>query len=232
MNVTIVLFPGTNCDHDIVYTYSSLLGVSTKVVWHRDTDLGTPDLVVLPGGFSYGDYLRAGALAKLSPIMEEVIRFARSGGPVLGICNGFQVLCEVGLLPGVLLRNVRMRFLSEFLFVKTTRVATPFTTSYSDGEVLRFPVAHFDGNYFADPETLSALEDNGQVVFRYCNADGVVDEHDQHSNPNGSVHAIAGICSVDGNIVGMMPHPERSAQTLVGSVGADQGLRLFSSALS
>jgi phosphoribosylformylglycinamidine synthase len=208
MKVSVIVFPGSNCDHDIVYTYTKI-GAEVKTVWHRETNLGTPDLVVVPGGFSYGDYLRTGALAKLSPVMQEIKKYADKGGNVLGICNGFQILCEAQLLPGVLLQNVGMRFLSRFINMRVENAKTFFTNKIEKNTILSCPIAHFEGNYFADSDTIKKLEDNGQVVFRYCSKDGEVEPANLETNPNGAINAIAGICNLNGNVVGLMPHPER-----------------------
>lgn len=232
MKVSVLVFPGSNCDHDISHVFGTVLKQDVSLVWHKDRDLKNPDLVVVPGGFSYGDYLRTGALAKLSPIMSEVYRFAENGGRVLGICNGFQILCEAGLLPGVLLQNSSTRFLSQFVHITIANNKTPFTSQYAMGEVITCPIAHGEGNYFADPVTVQALEDEGRVVFRYCDVSGKVDAGSAAFNPNGSVHAIAGICSKNGNVVGMMPHPERASERSVGAIGAESGRRLFESCLS
>lgn len=231
MRVSVIVFPGSNCDHDVLHLYS-LLGQQVHSIWHRETDLKKPDIVVIPGGFSHGDYLRTGALAKLSPVMNEVRRFAEQGGPVIGICNGFQILCESGLLPGVLLQNIRRRFLSEFIHFKVESELTPWTRGVASGSVVCAPVAHFEGNYFADAETLNRLEAEQQVVFRYCDASGRVDHGDFSCNPNGSANSIAGICNAKRNVVGLMPHPERAAEKLVGFVGQDQGRKLFEASLS
>ena len=231
MKVKVVVFPGSNCDHDMVYTYSTLLGASVETVWHWDRDLGSPDLVVIPGGFSYGDYLRTGALAKMSPVMDEVISFANKGGPVIGICNGFQILCEAGLLPGALLQNVSMRFLSRFVHIKTESTETVFTRKFNQGHVIHCPVAHFDGNYFADAATIQSLEDNGQVAFRYCDSEGRVDSDSRELNPNGSINAIAGVMNEKRNVLGMMPHPERAAEKIVGHIGGDSGKDFFANSL-
>jgi phosphoribosylformylglycinamidine synthase I len=227
MQVTVVVFPGTNCEHDVQHLYGNLLGARVKTVWHRESDIGKPDLVVLPGGFSYGDYLRTGALAKLSPVMRTVIDYANKGGNVVGICNGFQILCESGLLPGVLLQNKTQKFASKFINIKVDSNKSFFTKNCKVGDVITCPVAHFDGNYFADSETLKKIEDNNQVVFRYCSADGVVDANDATSNFNGSVNAIAGVSNEKGNVVGFMPHPERAAEKNVGWIGSDSGMSLF-----
>jgi len=231
MKVSIVVFPGSNCDHDMVYTYGSVLGAQVETVWHRDRDLKDANLVVIPGGFSYGDYLRTGALAKLSPVMEEVVKFAGKGGPVLGICNGFQILCEAGLLPGALLQNIGMRFLSRFVNIKVENTDTVFTREFQAGHLLNCPIAHFDGNFFADNEMLKSIEDNGQVVFRYCDQNGKVDYESRESNPNGSLKAIAGVCNQSKNVLGMMPHPERAIEHLVGYVGGDSGKAFFQSSI-
>ena len=230
MKVSVIVFPGSNCDHDVIHLYG-LLGQKVSSIWHRETDLKSPDILVIPGGFSHGDYLRTGALAKLSPVMKEVKRFAESGGPVIGICNGFQILCEAGLLPGVLLQNIRRRFLSQFVTYKVESTQTPFTRKLKVAEVLRSPIAHFEGNYFADPDTLSALEDNSQVIFRYCDLNGKVSHSDFNCNPNGAANSIAGICNKGRNVVGLMPHPERAAEKLVGWLGADHGRQIFESSL-
>lgn len=230
MKVAVVVFPGSNCDHDVLHLYG-LLGQETRAVWHRETDLGAPDIVVLPGGFSHGDYLRTGALAKLSPIMNEVRRFAGRGGPVIGICNGFQILCEAQLLPGVLLQNLPMKFLSQFVHYRVEQTATPFTKGIVAGTIITSPIAHFEGNYFADSDTLKSLEDHEQVVFRYCDAAGHVDHDSRACNPNGAAHSIAGICNEGRNVVGLMPHPERAAEKIVGFVGGDCGRSIFEASI-
>jgi len=227
VRVAVVVFPGTNCDQDVLHVFGTLLNAEAFPVWHRDTDLKNADLVVLPGGFSYGDYLRTGALAKLSPVMQVVKDFAGRGGRVLGICNGFQILCESGLLPGALLENVGQRFLSRFVHIKAEKSVGFFTSGMQPGRVITCPIAHFQGNYYADPETLAALEANGQVVFRYCDPAGNVAAGDRTSNVNGSCNAIAGICNKAGNVVGLMPHPERAVEALTGFVGGDTGLEPF-----
>lgn len=231
MRVSVIVFPGSNCDHDVIYTYETLLKAKVSSVWHRDTDLKNPDIVVLPGGFAHGDYLRTGAMAKVSPIMSAVIKFAAHGGPVLGVCNGFQVLCEVGLLPGVLLRNTEMKFLSRFVHVKIENNQTAFTRSLPSGQIVTCPIAHGEGNFYADSETLALLESEGRVVFRYCSKSGKVDPKDLSTNPNGSLNAIAGICNEKGNVVGLMPHPERASENIIGHVGGSSGLSIFSASL-
>lgn len=230
MKVSVIVFPGSNCDHDVVNIYERLLKQPVQAVWHKESDLRKPDIVILPGGFAFGDYLRTGAMAKISPIMSEVAQFAKAGGPVLGVCNGFQILCEVGLLPGVLLQNACMRFLSQFVHIKVENNRTPFTYGYSKGEVITCPIAHFDGNYFIDPEGLRKIEENGQVVFRYCDAEGTVNNAPE-TNPNGSLNSIAGIANEQGNVVGLMPHPDRAAESIIGYIGHDTGRKVFESSI-
>lgn len=227
MKVSIVVFPGSNCDHDVQHLYGRLLGAETSLIWHREHDLRKPDVVVLPGGFAHGDYLRTGALAKLSPVMAEVRKFAAAGGAVIGICNGFQILCEAGLLPGVLLANAGRKFLSQFVSLRVERADTPFTQRFASGALLRCPIAHGEGNYFCTPETLEAVEGEGRVIFRYCDEAGVVDPLSRQSNPNGSLNSIAGVCSEKRNVVGLMPHPERASEVLVGYLGGSGGLSMF-----
>ena len=210
----IVVFPGSNCDHDAHYAVTEVLGQNAELVWHKDTDLRGADAVVLPGGFSYGDYLRSGAIARFSPIMERVAEFASSGGPVLGICNGFQVLLEAGLLPGGMRRNERLEFICEQVHLRVEQIDTPFTQNASVGQVLRIPIAHGEGNYYAPPETIAELEVERRVIFRYTTADGIVDDT---SNVNGSTAAIAGVCNEARNVLGLMPHPERACEGAVGS---------------
>jgi len=222
MKVAVVTFPGSNCDYDL-YKAVQLVGGEPSFVWHRDRALDGFDAVMLPGGFSYGDYLRAGAIARMSPVMEDVVGFASRGGPVLGICNGFQILCEAGLLPGALVRNASLRFVSRDVHVRVERGDTLFTSDYDRGRVLRMPVAHGEGNYEADTATLERLEGDGRVAFRYVSADGVATEA---ANPNGSWHNIAGIVNERGNVLGMMPHPERATEPILGST---DGLGLFTS---
>ncbi len=222
MKVAVVTFPGSNCDHDL-YKAAQQVGADAVFVWHRERGLGGYDAVLLPGGFSYGDYLRPGAIARLSPIMEDVVEFANAGGPVLGICNGFQMLCEAGLLPGALVRNDSLRFESRDVRLRVERTDTLFTSEYEDGQILRIPIAHGDGNFEADKETLEALEDAGRVVFRYVDVDG---EATTEANPNGSWHNIAGLVNEGGNVLGMMPHPERAMEEILGST---DGVGLFTS---
>jgi phosphoribosylformylglycinamidine synthase len=225
MKFAVVVFPGSNCDHDAYHAAKHVLGQQAEFVWHKDTDLRGADVVVLPGGFSYGDYLRTGAIARYSPVMQAVAAFAATGGPVLGICNGFQVLLEAGLLEGAMLRNARLKFTCEHVHLKVEQATTPFTARCAPGTILRIPVAHGEGNYFADPATLERLEANGQVIFRYCTAGG---EIDAAVNPNGSLHNIAGICNAARNVVGLMPHPERACEAALGSA---DGLVVFESVI-
>jgi len=223
MKIGVVVFPGSNCDHDAYYALKHEIGVDTTFLFHKEHDLQDVDAIVLPGGFSYGDYLRCGAIARFSPIMREVIRFAQSGGPVIGICNGFQILCEAGLLPGVLLRNQGLRFISKHVHIKVVNNRTIFTGELDSGQVLRIPIAHGEGNYYADPDVLQELQAGDRIVFRYCDAAGnIVPE----ANPNGSQLNIAGIVSAKGNVLGMMPHPERACSPLLGST---DGLGIFRS---
>ena len=221
----IVVFPGSNCDHDAYYVCKKILGQEAVFLWHKTPDLRGVDVVILPGGFSYGDYLRCGAIARFSPVMQEVERFAARGGLVLGICNGFQVLVEAGLLPGVLLRNTSLRFACRYVNIRVENPFTPFTSQCTKGEVLAIPIAHGDGNYFADDETIRRLEQNGQVVFRYCTPEG---EITAGSNPNGSLGNIAGIMNEQGTVLGMMPHPERASDVLLGHT---DGRKVFASIL-
>jgi phosphoribosylformylglycinamidine synthase subunit PurQ / glutaminase len=223
MQVVIVTFPGSNCDYDCYKAVKDVLGMEARFVWHREAGLGPCDAVILPGGFSYGDYLRAGAIARFSPIMNDVQRFARDGGLVLGICNGFQVLCEAGLLPGALVRNRSLRFQSERVRIRVEKTDTPFTNRYAEGELLMLHIAHGQGNYVADEDTLDRLEAERRVVFRYVDERG---EPTDAANANGSMRNIAGIINEEGNVLGLMPHPERSVERLLGS---DDGLRLFES---
>ena len=210
----IVVFPGSNCDHDAFHAASDVLGQHAEYLWHKDRDLKGADVVILPGGFAHGDYLRTGAIARFSPILPAVVDFARKGGPVLGICNGFQVLLEAGLLPGAMLRNRDLRYHCEHVIVRVEQTDTPFTEAAAKGQRLRLPIAHGEGNYFADPETIADLEASRRVVFRYCNDRGEVTDA---SNPNGAVNNIAGICSEGRNVVGLMPHPERACEGMLGS---------------
>ncbi len=226
MNFGVIVFPGSNGDHDALHAIGEVLGQPVRAIWHRETSLDGIECVIVPGGFAYGDYLRAGAIARFSPIMGAVERFAREGGLVLGICNGFQVLTEAQLLPGSLLRNAELEFRSQWVHVRTERIDTPFTSGLAVGDVLRLPIAHGEGSYFAAPEELARIEANGQVVFRYCDPTGAVTPA---TNFNGSLNDIAGVCNEQRNVVGLMPHPERGAEAIL---GGDDGRRILESALS
>jgi phosphoribosylformylglycinamidine synthase len=219
----VIVFPGSNCDHDAYHAAKHVLGHDARFVWHKETSLAGADVVILPGGFSHGDYLRTGAIARFSPVMARVTEFAQGGGPVLGVCNGFQILLECGLLPGAMLRNRDVKFHCEFVNVRVERTDTPFTVRATPGQVLRLPIAHGEGNYFAPPDVLAELEATGRVVFRYVDAAG---EPSDSANPNGAARNIAGICSAGRNVVGLMPHPERACEAPLGST---DGLVLFES---
>ncbi len=208
----IVVFPGSNCDHDAYHVCKHVMQQDATFLWHKEADLHDVDVVILPGGFSYGDYLRCGAIARVSPVMKEVVRFAESGGTVFGICNGFQILVEAGLLPGVLLRNSSLKFVCKFVHLRVENSTTLFTNRCKEREVLSIPIAHGEGSYFTDDETLKTLEGNNQVIFRYCNSEGYVTDE---ANPNGSLGNIAGIINKRGNVLGMMPHPERASDPLL-----------------
>jgi phosphoribosylformylglycinamidine synthase len=225
MKFAVVVFPGSNSDHDAYYAAKDVLGEEAELIWHKDNSLNGADAVILPGGFAHGDYLRTGAIARFSPIMQEVRRFAAAGGPVLGICNGFQVLLEAGLLPGAMLRNRSLRFRCEHVHVRVEHTDTPFTRAAKPHQILRLPIAHGEGNYYAEPDVVERLERNRQIIFRYVTASG---EESDAANPNGSVHNIAGITNEARNVVGLMPHPERACELALGS---DDGLVVFQSAL-
>lgn len=224
MKSAIVVFPGTNRERDMAIALKRVTGKAPTMVWHRDTQLPDADLIVLPGGFSYGDYLRCGAMAAHSPIMAEIRAFAQKGGHILGVCNGFQILTETGMLPGALLRNANLRFLSQDCTLRVERDDTPYTHKWKKGDVFRTPLAHGDGNYTTDAETLARLEGEGRVAFRYASPDGKVQNDDFATNPNGSVNSIAGILSENARICGMMPHPEDLVDPLM---GGEDGLPLF-----
>ncbi|MDQ6894340.1 MAG: phosphoribosylformylglycinamidine synthase subunit PurQ [Acidobacteriota bacterium] len=225
MKFAIVVFPGSNCDQDCEHVARELLGCEAEYVWHAETDLKGADVVIIPGGFAYGDYLRAGALARFSPVMESVAAFARTGGPVLGICNGFQVLLEAGLLPGAMRVNRGLRYVCRDVHLKVESADTPFTGLYGPGEVVRMPIGHMEGNYTAPSDVLDELEDGDRVVLRYCDEGGSVIDA---ANPNGADRAIAGICNRERNVLGLMPHPDRCAEALLGN---DAGLKMFQSAV-
>lgn len=221
----VIVFPGANCDHDAYHALAHIMNAETKFLWHKDTDLSGIDFLLVPGGFSYGDYLRSGAIARFSPIMQSVVDFAETGRPVLGICNGFQILLEAGLLPGAMLHNQQLRFVCKRTYIRCETSDSLFTQSLEKGQVLDIPVAHGEGNYFTDQEQLKELQDHEQVVFRYCNARG---ETTPEANFNGSVDNIAGICNRNRNVLGMMPHPERAVEQILGST---DGKLIFESAL-
>jgi phosphoribosylformylglycinamidine synthase subunit PurQ / glutaminase len=225
MKFAVVVFPGSNCDHDAHYAAEHVLGQQAEYIWHKETSLKGADVVILPGGFAHGDYLRTGAIARFSPIMAEVQKFAGGGGPVLGICNGFQVLLEAGLLPGAMLRNRSLKYQCEHVLIKVEQTDTPFTAACTSGQILRIPIAHGEGNYYAEPDVIARLERNRQVVFRYTTAEGIATDH---ANPNGSVANIAGLCNEQRNVVGLMPHPERACEMALGSA---DGLILFESVI-
>lgn len=222
----IVVFPGSNCDHDCYHVIKHLLGQEAEFVWHEETDISFYDCIVVPGGFSYGDYLRTGSIASLSPIMKSVEKYAASGAPVIGICNGFQVLVEAGLLPGSFLRNASLKFVCKWVYLRLENNKCVFTSKLKKGDLLRIPVAHGDGNYYCTDQDLRILQENSQIVFKYCGQDGMITDE---SNPNGSLNNIAGITNREGNVLGMMPHPERCSEKLVG--GKD-GRAIFESVIS
>ncbi|MER3429572.1 MAG: phosphoribosylformylglycinamidine synthase I [Blastocatellia bacterium] len=223
MKFGVIVFPGSNCDHDAYHVVSKHVGQPVDFIWHRETNLNGFDAVIIPGGFSYGDYLRPGALARFSPVMKAVKEFAANGGFVFGICNGFQILCESGLLPGALLRNSGQNFICRYVNIRVENSQTPYTSEIEPEKPLSIPIAHADGNYFCDDATYHQLEENGQIIFRYCDEAG---ETTPESNPNGARGNIAGICNLDGNVLGMMPHPERACEELLGST---DGLGIFRS---
>ena len=226
MKFAVVVFPGSNCDHDAYHAAKHVLGHDAEFIWHKETSLKGADVVVLPGGFSHGDYLRTGAIARFSPVMTAVAEFARAGGPTLGICNGFQILCEAGLLPGAMLRNRDLKFHCEHVYVRVEQIDTPFTALARTGQVLRIPIAHGEGNYYAEPEVIRDLEAARRVIFRYTDERGEVTEA---ANPNGAANGIAGICNEARNVVGLMPHPERACESPLGSA---DGLVLFESVVT
>ena len=223
MKFGVIVFPGSNCDHDAYHVISKHVCQPDAFIWHRDTDLSSYDAVIIPGGFSYGDYLRAGALARFSPVMASVKKFAESGRFVLGICNGFQILCEAGLLPGALIRNRDLHFICDHVFVRVATNDTPFTNELAPGAVLRLPIAHADGNYICDDATFAELKRDARIIFNYCDKDGNINDS---ANPNGSRGNIAGICNSGRNVLGLMPHPERACEDLLGS---SDGREVFSS---
>lgn len=221
----IVVFPGSNCDHDCYHVIDKVLKQPVSYIWHKETKLKNYDCIILPGGFSYGDYLRTGAIARFSPVMKAVIDFANNGGLVIGICNGFQILLEAGLLPGAMMRNTSLHFICRFVYIRTEAVNTPFTKKYKKGQVLNIPIAHNEGNYYCDSEILKELKKNNQIIFRYCSPDGKVSTE---FNPNGAIDNIAGICNKERNVLGMMPHPERCSELILGCA---DGKPIFESVL-
>lgn len=232
MKFGVVQFPGSNCDDDALYAIGSVVGEPVDFIWHQSENLSGYDAILVPGGFSYGDYLRTGAIARFSPVMRALDRFAKSGGLVLGVCNGFQILLEAGLLPGAMLRNQGLRFLCRQVHIRVEQTDTPFTCAARRGQILKVPIAHMEGNYFCDSETLTELERNRQILFRYARPDGTVDPKDRESNPNGSLEAIAGVCNRERNVAGLMPHPERAAESGLGSADGLVILRSMAESLS
>jgi phosphoribosylformylglycinamidine synthase I len=223
MKFGVVVFPGSNCDHDAFYAIGNVLQKPVEFIWHQSRDLANCDAIILPGGFAFGDYLRTGAIARFSPVMKSVEKFAKSGGMVLGICNGFQILLEAGLLPGAMMRNVGLRYICRHVYIRVEQTSTPFTGAAKQGQILKIPIAHNDGNYNCDEATLAELEKNRQVIFRYTTPDG---SDDASSNPNGSMNNIAGICNRERNVAGLMPHPERAVEAALDSA---DGLVIFQS---
>lgn len=225
MKFGVVIFPGSNCDQDCYHIVRRLLGCEAEYLWHQETDLKGADALILPGGFAYGDYLRAGAMARFSPIMKAVTDFAKAGGPVLGICNGFQVLCEARLLPGALRQNRSLRYLCQDVYLRCENRATPWTSLFAEGDLIRMPIGHGEGNYTAPEAQLRQLREDRRIIFRYCDVAGALTDE---ANPNGSDEAIAGICNEEGNVVGLMPHPDRCSETILGN---DAGIAIFRSCL-
>jgi len=221
MRFGVIVFPGSNCDHDSYYAVNSAAGQPVTFLWHESSDLQNCDAVIVPGGFAYGDYLRTGAIAKFAPIMESLAKFAASGGLVIGICNGFQILCEAGLLPGALMRNAGLKYVCKQVHLRVESTSTPFTHDLQKGEVLQIPIGHMEGNYYCDRETLARMQREDRVIFRYSTPNG---EITQEANPNGSLENIAGICNEGRNVLGMMPHPDRSSEVMLGSA---DGLKIF-----
>ena len=221
MKFGVIVFPGSNCDHDCYYWSTAVGGQQAVMLWHESTDLQGSDAIIVPGGFAYGDYLRTGAIARFAPIMDKVAKFAAGGGPVIGICNGFQILCEAGLLPGALMRNAGLKYICKQVYIRTESTDTPFTHNLHKGQVLQIPIGHMEGNYYCDADTLGKLQREQRVIFRYSTSDGQISAE---ANPNGSLDNIAGICSEGRNVLGMMPHPDRSGEALLGSA---DGLKIF-----
>lgn len=225
MTIGVLVFPGSNCDHDAYHALKHIMGIDTRFIFHKETDLSGIDAIIVPGGFSYGDYLRSGAIARFSPVMQSVKAFADNGGPVIGICNGFQILLESGLLPGAMLHNEQLKFTCKQVYLRTESNNTPFTSEIEKGTILKIPVAHGEGNYYADEDTLKELIEHDQIIFRYVGPEG---QNDRIHNPNGAIQNIAGICNKERNVLGMMPHPERAMEIMLGS---DDGKRIFESLL-
>jgi phosphoribosylformylglycinamidine synthase I len=228
MRFGVVVFPGSNCDHDAFYAIGNVLQKPVEFIWHQSEDLANCDAIILPGGFAHGDYLRTGAIARFSPVMKSVEKFANSGGMVLGICNGFQILLEAGLLPGAMMRNCGLRYICRHVYIRVEQTDTPFTNAATKGQILKVPIAHNDGNYTCDGATYAELEKNHQVIFRYTTPDG---SNDDVGNPNGSMHNIAGICNRERNVAGLMPHPERAVEPALGSADGLVILRSMAEAL-
>lgn len=226
MKCKVIVFPGSNCDHDCYYVIENILNTKVDYVWHKEASLGSCDFVILPGGFSYGDYLRCGSIARFSPIMNDVIAFAKKGNPIIGICNGFQILLEAGLLPGAMLRNKTLHFICEFAYIKTNNYKTHFTNSIKEDSVISIPIAHGEGNYYCDDEVLKELQDEDRILFKYCSNKGDISDT---YNPNGSRENIAGILNKKGNVLGMMPHPERASENILGS---EDGKAIFKSIIN
>lgn len=222
----VLVFPGSNCDHDAYHALKHVMNSDVKFLWHKDTDLSGIDFLIVPGGFSYGDYLRSGAIARFSPVMQEVVKFAEKGGPVMGICNGFQILLEAGLIPGAMMHNEKLKFVCKNVYIRTESTDSIFTSGLEKGQVLDIPVSHGEGNYFIENDGLKSLQDNDQILFRYCDANG---ELIKEANFNGSIDHIAGICNKNRNVLGMMPHPERAMEKLLGS---EDGKPIFESILN
>jgi phosphoribosylformylglycinamidine synthase subunit PurQ / glutaminase len=229
MKFGVIIFPGSNCDQDSYHAVIASTGDQAAFLWHESRDLQNCDVIIVPGGFAYGDYLRTGAIARFAPIMEEVAKFVSSGGLVIGICNGFQILCEAGLLPGALLRNAGLKYICKFVDLRVENAATPFTAACRKGEVLRIPIGHMEGNYYCDPQTLEQLKRQDRIVFRYSTPDGRIN---QEANPNGSLDNIAGICNEGRNVMGMMPHPDRCSEILLGSADGAKIFKSISQSLS
>jgi phosphoribosylformylglycinamidine synthase subunit PurQ / glutaminase len=221
MKFGVIVFPGSNCDHDCYYWSTAVGGQQAVMLWHESSDLEGSDAIIVPGGFAYGDYLRTGAIARFAPIMDKVAKFAAGGGPVIGICNGFQILCEAGLLPGALMRNAGLKYICKQVHIRTESTDTPFTHNLRKGEVLQVPIGHMEGNYYCDADTLARLQRDQRVIFRYSTPEGQITPE---ANPNGSLDNIAGICNESRNVLGMMPHPDRSGEALLGSA---DGFRIF-----